>query len=116
VRTVVSLNERSTAGNLDHRQQLELAVEAAENGVETFEAKEAADLPESCPPAGGGGEAYGFLFQARAKLSCDALGAEVENLGQIETGTREETTHLLRLLRSRLRNMCPRSGRRFRPS
>ncbi len=99
VRTIITLNERSIDG-VDHRGQLKLALQAARNIVEMFEAKEAGGLPESCPPASGG-EAYGFLFQAQANVVCFNLGTELNELGRLQatTDTREESAKLFDLAR-----------------
>ena len=99
VERFVDLNERSLAGVDDRRAELELGVEAAENGVATFEAKQEAELPESCPPDA---DMYWFLFQTQANLACFELSGDLARLGSFEeqTDTRAETVALIALSRS----------------
>ena len=99
VETFVKLNEQSQSATSD-RDDLRITLQAAENGVSTFEAKEEADLPDSGPPASGG-EVYGFLFQAQANVSCFDLGTELDKFGRLQatTDTREESAKLFRFAR-----------------
>jgi hypothetical protein len=95
---LVSLNHRSVEGSNDRREMLVIALDAAETGVRALEAKEAADLPDSCPPSSAA-EASVFLFVARGNVAGFNLGAELEELGrfQAEADSPEETAELFHL-------------------
>lgn len=89
---IIELNEESAEGG-SPVEQLENKLEAANHAVDSFEAKEAADLSENCPP-GSSDEVYGYLFQARANLACEELLGEFATL-QASTGTRRESAKMM---------------------
>jgi hypothetical protein len=98
IKDIVSLNRRSLNQLGEGREGLEVTLGAAESGVRALDSKKRADLPTSCPPPSAG-EAYSFLFLARANVMCFSLGADLERLGRLQTeaDTPEETMEIFEL-------------------
>lgn len=79
-RGLIGYSRESFTGAASTEESLQLELSAAETGVEAFEAKQHAELPDECPPPSAE-DVNQFLFVARANVACYELGQELDELG-----------------------------------
>jgi hypothetical protein len=97
LRRLTAVERDALAADPGTEDALRTSVSVSEAEVESLLAKQAAEIPEDCPPADAD-QVYGALFVARADLACFALGEDLERLGElaIRADTRSESVELLR--------------------
>jgi hypothetical protein len=97
LRRLTAAERDALAADPGTEDALGTSVSVSEAEVESLLAKQAAEIPDDCPPADAD-QVYGGLFVARADLACFALGEDLERLGElaIRADTRSESVELLR--------------------